>query len=129
MWEGFKPLRWRHRVHLDFAFLFLALVLAFKWADSPSMIGVILKLAAYTYGPLLGLFAFGILTSRSLNERWVPAIAVGAPVVCAILEFNQDQLPGSYRLWLELLMVNGILVFAGLFAISTPEKMDAAVTA
>jgi len=118
--------RWRHRVHLGFAFLFLALVLAFKWADSPSMIGVILKLAAYTYGPLLGLFAFGILTRRSLNERWVPAIAVGAPLVCGFLEFNQAQLLGSYRLGLELLMVNGILVFAGLFAISAPAKMDAA---
>jgi Na+/proline symporter len=123
-------IRWRQRVHLGFAFLFLALVMIFKWADSPSMIAVILKLASYTYGPLLGLFAFGILTRRTLDDRWVPAIAVGAPLLCALLEFNQQHLLGSYRLGLELLMVNGILVFAGLCAISRPEKSErAAVTA
>jgi Na+/proline symporter len=115
---------WRHRVHLGFAFLFLALVMVFKWSDSPSMIVVILKLAAYTYGPLLGLFAFGILTSRSLKDRWVPLVAVGAPVLCAILEHFQAQLLGSYRLGLELLMVNGILVFVGLYAISLPGNND-----
>jgi Na+/pantothenate symporter len=107
-------MRWRQRVHLGFAFLFLALVMVFKWADSPSMIVVILKLAGYTYGPLLGLFAFGILTRRSLEDR---------------LEFNQQYLLGSYRLGLELLIVNGILVFAGLCAISRPEKMDPAAVA
>jgi Na+/proline symporter len=123
-------LRLRRRVHLGFAFLFLALVLLFKWADNPSMIGLILKLAAYTYGPLLGLFAFGMLTRRSLADRLVPVVTTGAPILCAILEFNQQYLLGSYRLGLELLMVNGILVFAGLFAISRREKTGpAAVTA
>jgi len=71
--------RIRHRVHLAFAGVFLALLLAFKWAASPSMIGLILTLAAYTYGPLLGLFAFGIFTRRRLSDRWVPAVAIAAP--------------------------------------------------
>ena len=122
--------KWRQRVHLGFAFLFLLLVMAFKWADSPSMIIVILKLASYTYGPLLGLFAFGLLTTRRLNDRWVPAITVGAPILCGLVEFNQAYLLGTYRLGLELLMINGILVFAGLYAISSRERRDpAAVTA
>jgi len=93
-------------------------VLGFKAADNPSMIGVILKLAAYTYGPLLGLFAFGMLTSRMPSDGLVPLVTIGAPVLCAILEYNQAYLLGSYRLGLELLMINGILVFAGLYAIS-----------
>ena len=119
----------RRRVHLGFAALFLLLVLGFKAADNPSMIGVILKLAAYTYGPLLGLFAFGMLTRRTLTDRLVPYITIGAPILCALLEYNQEHLLGSYRLGLELLMVNGILVFAGLFAISHKEKAGtAAVT-
>lgn len=122
--------KWRQRVHLGFAFLFLLLVMAFKWADSPSMIIVILKLASYTYGPLLGLFAFGLLTTRRVNDRWVPAITVGAPILCGLVEFNQAYLLGTYRLGLELLMINGILVFAGLYAISSREWCDpAAVTA
>jgi len=110
--------RLRRRVHLAFAFLFLLLVLGFKAADNPSMIGVILKLAAYTYGPLLGLFAFGMMTRRMPIDRFVPFVTVGAPLLCAILEYNQAYLLGSYRLGLELLMVNGALVFAGLLAIS-----------
>jgi Na+/proline symporter len=114
--------RLRRRVHLGFAGLFLFLVLGFKAADNPSMIVVILKLAAYTYGPLLGLFAFGMLTRRALTDRLVPYITIGAPILCALLEYNQEHLLGSYRLGLELLMVNGILVFAGLFAISHKEK-------
>lgn len=121
--------RWRQRVHLGFAFLFLLLVMAFKWADNPSMIMVILKLAGYTYGPLLGLFAFGILTRRTLADKWVPLVAVGGPVICALLEFNQGLLLGTYRLGLELLIINGILVFAGLFAISRPGAQGPAAVA
>jgi len=115
--------RLRRRVHLAFAFLFLAMVLVFKWADNPSMIGVILKLAGYTYGPLLGLFAFGMMTKRSLRDRLVPVVTIGAPVLCALIEYNQKFLLGHYRLGLELLILNGALVFAGLFAISRPAVL------
>lgn len=118
-----ERIRWRQRVHLGFALLFLVLVMAFKAIDNPSMIVVILKIASYTYGPLLGLFAFGMLTKRTLTDKWVPLIAIGGPIVCAILEFNQALLLGSYRLGLELLIINGILVYAGLFAISRPAKL------
>jgi Na+/proline symporter len=120
----------RRRVHLGFAGVFLFLVMGFKLADNPSMIVVILKLAAYTYGPLLGLFAFGMMTRRALNDGLVPFITIGAPILCALLEYNQEHLLGSYRLGLELLMVNGILVFAGLYAIShAPQAGTAAVAA
>jgi Na+/proline symporter len=114
-------LRLRRHVHLAFAFLFLVMVLVFKSLNDPSMIGVILKLAGYTYGPLLGLFAFGMMTKRSLNGRLVPVVTIGAPILCALLEYNQRLLLGSYRLGLELLILNGALVFAGLFAISRRE--------
>ena len=115
--------RLRRHVHLGFALLFLVLVMIFKLADSPSMIVLILKLASYTYGPLLGLFAFGMITSRSLNNRLVPFVTIGAPILCAIIEFNHAHLLGSYRLGLELLMVNGILVFVGLFLISKRQAV------
>jgi hypothetical protein len=85
------------------------------------MIVLILKLASYTYGPLLGLFAFGMLTSRTLNDKLVPFVTIGAPILCAIIEFNQAHLLGNYRLGLELLMINGMLVFAGLLMISQPQ--------
>ncbi|WP_413674269.1 sodium:solute symporter [Massilia cellulosiltytica] len=120
-----QRMRVRRHVHLAFAALFLAMVLVFKWVDNPSMIVVILKLASYTYGPLLGLFAFGMMTTRTLHDRLVPVVTIVAPVVCALLEYNQHALLGSYRLGLELLIVNGALVFAGLFAISRRAEPSA----
>ena len=59
-----------------------------------------------------------MLTTRTLNDRLVPWVTVGAPLLCALLEYHQHALLGSYRLGFELLIVNGALVFAGLFAIS-----------
>jgi Na+/proline symporter len=110
--------RTRRFVHLGFALLFLGLVLGFRAIDDPSMIGLILKLAAYTYGPLLGLFAFGLLTRRSLHDRWVPAVVLAAPALCWLIDARQAQLFGGWRIGLELLVLNGALTFAGLWAIS-----------
>jgi Na+/proline symporter len=121
--------RIRRRVHLAFAFLFLMLVLAFHWADNPSMIGVILQIAAYTYGPLLGLFAFGILTRRRVRDALVPFIAVAAPVLCYFLDLHQARLFGAYQLGLELLVVNGLITFAGLWLASKPAPVRVASAA
>ncbi|WP_308495297.1 sodium:solute symporter [Duganella qianjiadongensis] len=120
-----RQLRQRHCVHLGFCALFLVLVLLFRWLDNPSMIGLILKLTGYTYGPILGLFAFGLLTTRTLHHRTryaVPLVALAGPLLCYLLELNQAALFGSYRMGLELLIVNGLLVFAGLWAISRPAR-------
>jgi Na+/proline symporter len=114
--------RLRHRVHLAFCAIFLLLVLMFKWVDNASMVGLVLKLTGYTYGPLLGLFAFGILTRRAVRDRWVPVVALAGPALCYGIDINQEFLFGSYRLGLELLILNGCLVFAGLMLISKPAK-------
>ncbi|MYM66502.1 sodium:solute symporter [Pseudoduganella sp. FT55W] len=113
--------RLRHRVHLAFCAIFLALVLVFKWVDNASMVGLVLKLTGYTYGPLLGLFAFGILTRRALRDRWVPLVALAGPVICYVIDCNQEMLFGAYRMGLELLILNGLLVFAGLLLISKKQ--------
>ncbi|KQV79735.1 sodium:solute symporter [Massilia sp. Root351] len=120
--------RLRHRVHLGFCALFLLLVMVFKWIDSASMIGVILKLAGYTYGPLLGLFAFGILTQRTVQDRWVPLMVLAGPLLCWLIDRNQAWLFGTYRLGLELLIINGLLVMGGLFLISAPARAGSAVS-
>ncbi len=115
-------LRLRHRVHLGFCALFLLLVMVFKWIDSPSMIGVILKLAGYTYGPLLGLFAFGLFTRRAVQDKWVPLVALAGPALCFLVEQYQGLLFGSYKIGLELLILNGLLTMGGLFLISAPAQ-------
>jgi hypothetical protein len=117
-WDEARKTRVRHQVHLGFALLFLLLVMGFKWIDDPSMIGLILKLAAYTYGPLLGLFAFGLLTRRQVRGPWVPWVCLAAPALCFLLDANQARLLGGYQIGLELLLLNGGLTFAGLWAVS-----------
>ncbi|MDQ3278741.1 MAG: sodium:solute symporter, partial [Bacteroidota bacterium] len=120
-WTDKKKNQVRKSVHLTFAFVFLLFVMLFQWINSPSMIGVILKVAAYTYGPLLGLFAFGILTKRKVADRIVPYIAVAAPIICFIFDKYQRQIFGSFEIGLELIIINGLLVFLGLWAVSKPQ--------
>lgn len=120
-------MRVRHRVHLAFAAVFLVLLLVFNSVASPSMIGLILTLAAYTYGPLLGLFAFAIVAGRPLRQRWVPAVALAAPALCFWIDHNQRALFGNYEVGLELLVLNGAFTFAGLWLIahgSLPDRDD-----
>jgi Na+/proline symporter len=108
----------RRWVHLSFALLFMMLVMIFKDLDDPSMIGLILKVAAYTYGPLLGLFAFGMFTQRAVRDRAVPGVAIAAPLLCGLIEANQRHLFGGWQWGLELLVLNGALTFAGLWLLS-----------
>lgn len=111
----------RQRVHLLVAAMFLIFVLVYKWISNPSMIGLILKIAAYTYGPLLGLFSFGILTNRQVLDRFVPFVCILAPVICFILDKYQKTFFGSFEIGLELLIINGLLTFLGLLIISKKD--------
>ncbi|RYY00844.1 MAG: sodium:solute symporter [Gammaproteobacteria bacterium] len=119
-WSDKQKNKVRKSVHLVFAVVFLLFVMLFKWINSTSMIGVILKVATYTYGPLLGLFAFGILTKRKVKDSVVPYIAVAAPLVCFFFDKFQKSLFGSFEIGLELIIINGLLVFLGLWLFSKP---------
>jgi len=108
-WTVAKKKKVRQQVHLTFAVVFLLFVMVYKWVNNPSMIGVILKVASYTYGPLLGLFTFGIITKRVVQDKWVPIICVVAPIICFVIDTNQNVLLGEYRMGNELLVINGLL--------------------
>ncbi len=115
----------RQRVHLSFAAIFLLFVMIFKWVNDPSMIGLLLKIAAYTYGPLLGLFTFGIITKKMVNDRLVPYICIASPLICFFLDKYQKLLFGSFELGLELLIINGSITFLGLLLISKKGNVSA----
>ena len=104
----------RKRTHLGFAVLFVVFILAFKVVNSTSVIDAIYIICSYTYGPLLGLFAFGRLTSWQVKDRAVPCITIASPVVCYAIETITKQTTG-YQFGYELLMLNGALTFIGLF--------------
>jgi SSS family transporter len=116
-----KKKKLRQRVHLVFAGIFLLFVMLYKWINEPSMIGVILKVAAYTYGPLLGLFTFGILLKRNVQDKFVPVVCIAAPLVCFFIDKYQQSLFGNYQIGLELLVINGLLTFMGLLIISKKQ--------
>ena len=135
----------RLRVHLSFAFVFLLCILLFKAADNKSIIKVILKLAGFTYGPLLGLFAFGILTRRRLKDAMAPALCVLALLLTLALDManNLDfyatlvnasadtvasakaystKIFGEYKIDIELLLINAGLTFGLLLLASRPGR-------
>ena len=106
--------RLRKRTHLGFALLFVVFILAFKALNSTSVIDAIYIICSYTYGPLLGLFAFGLFTRWQVKDRYVPYIAIISPVICFTIETITRQTTG-YEFGYELLMVNGLLTFVGLY--------------
>jgi Na+/proline symporter len=109
----------RMRVHLAFAMLFFLFILMFKTINNKSIINIILELAGYTYGPLLGLFAFGVFTRRRLPQTWrITAVSILAPLFCYLLSKNAADWFDGYQIGIELLGINGALTFAGLWAIS-----------
>jgi Na+/pantothenate symporter len=120
-WNEAKKKSIRQRIHIGFALVFLLFVMVYKWIDNPSMIGVILKVAAYTYGPLLGLFTFGIILKRNVLDKWVPLVCIISPLLCLIIDLNQKALFGAFEIGLELLIINGLITFIGLLLISKKE--------
>ena len=106
--------RLRKRMHLVVALVFMVFIIAFKAINSTSVIDAIYILCSYTYGPLLGLFAFGLLTNREVNDHWSPWVCIASPVVCFVVDTLMAQFVG-YKFGYELLMLNGALTFAGLY--------------
>jgi len=122
-WGEKKQKRIRLIVHFSFALIFFICILVFKAINNKSIIYVILDLAGYTYGPLLGLFAFGILTKRQIKDGLVVTIiCLIAPALTYILSKNSELILGGYKIGIELLIVNGLITFLGLWAISRSGK-------
>jgi Na+/proline symporter len=109
-------------VHLSFAVIFLVCIMLFKWINNKSIIAVILDLAGYTYGPLLGLFSFGMFTKRALPKGYgVTIVCLIAPAICYALGKFAPMLFDEYQIGFEMLLINGMLTFLGLRFISRKQ--------
>ena len=104
----------RKRTHIVMCFIFILFILLFRAVNSTSLIDAVYILASYTYGPLLGLFAFGLFTRRQPIDRFVPYICIASPLFCYALD-TTTQTIWNYRFGYELLMLNGLLTFGGLW--------------
>lgn len=101
----------RYKVHLSFALLLLVIIVVFRAINDQAVISKLLTVAGYTYGPLLGLYSFGLFTKRPVFDKIVPVIAITSPVICFLLSTYSKQLFNGYELGYELLIINGLITF------------------
>lgn len=112
--------RLRRRAHVAVALLFVLFILLFRAVNSTSLLDAIYVLCSYTYGPLLGMFGFVLFVRREVTDRLVPYIAVASPMLCYVIDTVTTSLTG-YRFGYELLMLNGLLTFLGLWVTGRPS--------
>jgi SSS family transporter len=107
----------RKKVHISISILMIFVIICFYYVLNQNVISGILTVAGYTYGPLLGLFAFGILTKHNINDKWVPYVALASVGVSYVIANVPSDYFGGYKFGYELLVVNGLLTFLGLILI------------
>jgi Na+/proline symporter len=110
--------KYRYIVHFSFAALLLLVIVIFKSINNEAVISKLFTVAGYTYGPLLGLFAFGLFTKRTVYDPWVPVICIVSPIICYFLSEYSTVLFNGYKFGFELLLVNGLITYTGLLMVS-----------
>lgn len=114
-----QKIRYRKFIHVGFAFLYLLVIIMFRPFHNESLIDKIFEIAGYTYGPLLGLYTFGLFVkNRTVNDKYVPVIAISSPIISYILNIYSKNIFFGYQFGFEILIVNGLLTFMGLLMIS-----------
>ncbi|NJN78583.1 MAG: sodium:solute symporter [Saprospiraceae bacterium] len=116
----------RNFVHIGFSVLLILVIIIFKELNDDSVINELFKIAGYTYGPLLGLYVFGFFTKFKINDKLAPVVCVLSPIVCYFLSMFSETLFFGYQFGFELLILNGLLTFFGLWLIRD-GKMDGTV--
>lgn len=110
--------RIRYFVHISFALLLLIVIVIFRAINDMAVIDKLFTVAGYTYGPLLGLFSFGLFSKRSVKDRLVPYVAAASPVICYFLSEYSEVLLAGYKFGFELLILNGLITYTGLWIVS-----------
>jgi len=124
--EAYKT-KIRRRVHIIIAALFAVVILLFQLINKGSVINELFRAAGFTYGPLLGLFAFGLLTKRKINDRYAIIVCIASPLISYFLNANSELLFGGLTFGFLILAVNGLLTFMGLWMISYPSDKEQAL--
>ena len=116
-------------VHIGFSLLFYVVIIVFRQLNSKEVITAVFDIAGYTYGPLLGLYAFGIFSKRPVRDQFVPFICLASPVLTYIVNQNSAAWFGGYQFGFERLLLNGLFTFLGLLAVSKPVRQEELVAA
>ena len=114
--------RKRIGVHVVFSLLMIFVVILFRELNNSSVISALFKAVGYTYGPLLGLFAFGLTTRFRVREKYLPIVCVVSPILSYVINCYSEQLLFGYKFGFEILLFNGMLCYLGLLSIRTNER-------
>ena len=114
----------RMKTHIGFSVLMFLVIILFRLINDESVVTAVFKVAGYTYGPLLGLFAFGILTKKQVHDRYVPILGLLSPVITYIININSEAWLGGYKFGFELLLLNGMIMFTGLWLLTKKTKSE-----
>ena len=114
--------RKRKMVHVFMALVMALVIYMFNRFNNTSVIDAVYILASYTYGPILGMFVFGIFINRQVKDKWIPLVAIIAPILCFIVDRNSQEWFNGYRFSYELLILNAAFTFVGLYILSSSRK-------
>ncbi|ARS36230.1 sodium:solute symporter [Pontibacter actiniarum] len=114
-----QRVRLRYIVHAGFSLVMVLVIIAFDILNDDNVVTAVFKVAGYTYGPLLGLYSFGIYTKRAVRDKFVPAVCIIAPLLTLIVSYNSVDWFWGYEFGFEVLILNGFLTFVGLMAVSS----------
>ena len=114
----------RHLVHVSFAVLLLMLIVVFRIINDDAVISKLFTIASFTYGPLLGLFSFGLISKKSVNDKLVPLVCLFSPFVCYMINDRSVAWFGGYHFGFEMIILNGALTFLGLSLISRKNNIS-----
>jgi len=114
--------RLRYMVHFVVAAIIVAIIIVFRAINDQSVISRLFTIAGYTYGPLLGMFSFGLLTRKKPIDRFIPVVGILSPAIAYILSVNSQSWFWGYKFGFELLIVNGLITFAGLWILQLINK-------
>ena len=119
--ESYKK-RSRIKVHVGFSLLIFIVIMIFSLINDESVITSLFKAAGYTYGPLLGLFAFGMFTKKLIKDKWTPLICIVSPFLSYIINLNSEAWFWGYKFGFEILILNGLITFIGLWMVSVRKN-------
>jgi Na+/proline symporter len=112
----------RHRVHISFACILLIVIVIFKVANNDAVVNNLFTWAGYTYGPLLGLYSFGLFTKKQVKDKLVPFVCILSPIICIVLSELSVKLFNGYNFGFEMIILNGLITFVGLWFIRTTDN-------
>jgi len=121
-WDQDKIRFW---VHIGFTLTLFFTIIIFDQINDKSVVSAVFKAAGFTYGPLLGLFTFGLSNNFSVRDKWVPLICIFSPFISYVLDQNSESWFGGYRFGFEILLINAALTYMGLLAVTKRnQKLD-----